>query len=58
MEDELNMRAVLAEGDVLSAEVQAMFQDDSVALHTRSAKYGKVRRGGVKALRGQVKGED
>lgn len=43
MEDELNMRAVLAEGDVVSAEVQALFQDEAVALHTRSTKYGKVR---------------
>lgn len=42
MEDELNMRTVLAEGDVVSAEVQALFQDEAVALHTRSTKYGKA----------------
>ena len=42
MEDELNMRAVLAEGDVVTAEVQALFHDEAVALHTRSTKYGKV----------------
>ena len=38
------MRGVLTEGDLLSAEVQALAAaDQSIALHTRSAKYGKVR---------------
>ena len=53
MEDELNMRAVLAEGDVVSAEVQALFQDEAVALHTRSTKYGKVRPGALPPVGGR-----
>ena len=43
IEDELNMRSVFSEGDLITAEVQSLFADHSVALHTRSAKYGKVR---------------
>lgn len=39
-EDELNMRLLFQEGDVISAEVQQLFHDGSVALQTRSAKYG------------------
>jgi len=45
VEDELNMRAVYEEGDLISAEVQALYQDGSVALHTRSMKYGKLKGG-------------
>ena len=36
------MRNVFSEGDVISAEVQSFFSDGSIALHTRSLKYGKV----------------
>eukprot|EP00200_Dunaliella_tertiolecta_P011663 CAMPEP_0202388924 /NCGR_PEP_ID=MMETSP1127-20130417/80199_1 /ASSEMBLY_ACC=CAM_ASM_000462 /TAXON_ID=3047 /ORGANISM="Dunaliella tertiolecta, Strain CCMP1320" /LENGTH=310 /DNA_ID=CAMNT_0048990517 /DNA_START=228 /DNA_END=1160 /DNA_ORIENTATION=- len=39
-EDELRMREVFREGDLLSAEVQSVQTDGSVALHTRSLKYG------------------
>ncbi len=42
-EDELNMRGLYAEGDLISAEVQSFYADGAVALHTRSLKYGKVR---------------
>lgn len=42
-EDELNMRALYGEGDLISAEVQSFYADGAVALHTRSLKYGKVR---------------
>ena len=42
IEDELNMRTVFSEGELLTAEVQSLFADHSVALHTRSAKYGQV----------------
>lgn len=42
-EDELAMRGFLQEGDLISAEVQAVFSDGAVSLHTRSLKYGKVR---------------
>lgn len=41
-EDELNMRAFFREGELISAEVQSVHADGSVALHTRSAKYGKL----------------
>ncbi|PNH10883.1 Exosome complex component RRP4 [Tetrabaena socialis] len=41
-EDELNMRAFFREAELISAEVQSVHADGSVALHTRSAKYGKL----------------
>lgn len=44
-EDELNMRSFFREGELISAEVQAVHGDGSVALHTRSAKYGKLSHG-------------
>jgi exosome complex component RRP4 len=37
------MRQYLQEGDLISAEVQSVFSDGSLSLHTRSLKYGKVR---------------
>ena len=36
------MRSVFSEGDLVTAEVQSLFADHSIALHTRSAKYGQV----------------
>jgi len=36
------MREILKEGDVISAEIQSVYNDGSLALHTRSVKYGKV----------------
>ncbi|XP_038601514.1 exosome complex component RRP4 isoform X2 [Tachyglossus aculeatus] len=44
-EDELAMRDFLQEGDLISAEVQAVFSDGAVSLHTRSLKYGKLGQG-------------
>lgn len=44
-EDELSMRRYLAEGDLISAEVQSLFNDGSLSLHTRSLKYGKLGQG-------------
>ncbi|XP_065829655.1 exosome complex component RRP4-like isoform X2 [Oscarella lobularis] len=44
-EDELMMREYFAEGDLISAEVQSLFSDGSLSLHTRSLKYGKLTRG-------------
>ncbi|GIL70270.1 hypothetical protein Vretimale_3419 [Volvox reticuliferus] len=41
-EDELNMRSFFREGELISAEIQSVHGDGSVALHTRSAKYGKL----------------
>lgn len=43
--DELNMREYLQEGDLVSAEVQSVFGDGSLSLHTRSLKYGKLGQG-------------
>ena len=41
-EDELMIRQFFIEGDLISAEVQAIHGDGSVSIHTRSVKYGKV----------------
>lgn len=41
-EDELNMRSFFREGDLVSAEVQEQWADGTVALHTRSMRYGKL----------------
>lgn len=39
------MRKYLQEGDLISAEVQNVFVDGSLSLHTRSMKYGKLSQG-------------
>jgi hypothetical protein len=39
------MREFLAEGDVVCAEVQQIFQDGALGVHTRSLKYGKLDQG-------------
>ncbi|KAM3873879.1 exosome complex component RRP4 isoform 3-T3 [Diretmus argenteus] len=44
-EDELTMREYLQEGDLISAEVQSVFSDGALLLHTRSLKYGKLGQG-------------
>jgi exosome complex component RRP4 len=44
-EDEQGMRKLLQEEDLLSAEVQNVFVDGSLSLHTRSLKYGKLSQG-------------
>merc|ERR1712212_1331899 len=44
-EDELSMRKYLQEGDLISAEVQNIYHDGSLSLHTRSLKYGKLGQG-------------
>jgi exosome complex component RRP4 len=36
------MRKYLQEGDLISAEVQKIYDDGSLSLYTRSLKYGKV----------------
>ncbi|KAL5483723.1 hypothetical protein EMCRGX_G020131 [Ephydatia muelleri] len=43
--DELQMREYFTEGDLISAEVQQVFTDGSLSLHTRSLKYGKLAQG-------------
>lgn len=44
-EDEQMMRKFLQEGDLISAEVQNVYVDGSLSLHTRSLKYGKLSQG-------------
>jgi exosome complex component RRP4 len=44
-DDELNMRSFFTEDDLITAEIQAVHQDGSVALHTRSMKYGRLGEG-------------
>lgn len=39
------MRQYLQEGDVICAEVQTIFADGSLSLHTRVMKYGKLSQG-------------
>jgi len=43
--DELQMRSFFVENDVISAEVQQIYSDGLLALHTRSLKYGKLTNG-------------
>lgn len=44
-EDQLSMRAYFSEDDLISAEVHSVFADGSLALHARSAKYGRLEGG-------------
>ena len=44
-EDELNMRSFFTEGDPISAEIQEIRGDGTIALHTRSQKFGLLRDG-------------
>jgi exosome complex component RRP4 len=39
------MRTFFEESDLLVAEVQSLFSDGSISLHTRSLRYGKLRNG-------------
>uniref|UniRef100_A0A7N0RAA6 S1 motif domain-containing protein n=1 Tax=Kalanchoe fedtschenkoi TaxID=63787 RepID=A0A7N0RAA6_KALFE len=43
--DELNMRCIFEEGDVICAEVRGFQHDGSLHLQARSQKYGKLERG-------------
>ncbi|KAK1615200.1 hypothetical protein QYE76_020717 [Lolium multiflorum] len=43
--DELNMRSIFAENDVVCAEVRGYLPDGSLELHASSQKYGKLQRG-------------
>ena len=40
--DELNMRNLFKEGDLVCAEINSKNNDNTINLHTRSQKYGKV----------------
>ena len=41
-EDQLQMRDLYNEGDVISAEVQSFFHDGAASIHARNLKYGKL----------------
>ncbi|XP_076904495.1 exosome complex component RRP4 homolog [Bidens hawaiensis] len=43
--DELNMRSIFEENDVVSAEVRETMRDGGLQLHARSEKYGKLEKG-------------
>lgn len=43
--DELNMRNIFVEHDVVCAEVRSIQHDGSLQLHARSQKYGKLEKG-------------
>ncbi|TYZ64769.1 hypothetical protein PybrP1_011807 [[Pythium] brassicae (nom. inval.)] len=44
-EDQLQMRNFFVENDLISAEIQEVRYDGSLALHTRSLRYGKLENG-------------
>lgn len=45
LEDQLQMRSLFQENDLVSAEVSSFFQHGGVAIHTRSMRYGKLQNG-------------
>jgi len=44
-EDQLQMRELYTENDLISAEIQNIGGDGAISLHTRSLKYGKLENG-------------
>jgi len=44
-EDQLQMRSLFCENDLISAEIQNVGSDGTISLHTRSLKYGKLENG-------------
>lgn len=44
-EDQMQMRTLFEEHDLISAEIQSIGADGQVSLHTRSLKYGKLENG-------------
>ena len=44
-EDQLQMRTLFQEGDLICAEIQNISGDGMISLHTRSLKYGKIENG-------------
>lgn len=43
--DELQMREYFSESDLLVSEIQTIYSDTSVSVHTRNQKYGKLKYG-------------
>ncbi|GAA93466.1 uncharacterized protein L969DRAFT_86167 [Mixia osmundae IAM 14324] len=52
--DELQMRTFFQEGDLLVAEVQALYANGEMSLHTRSLKFGKLRNGVLVRVQSQL----
>ena len=44
-EDQLQMRSLFVEGDLVSGEVQTIMSDGTVSIHARSLRYGKLENG-------------
>lgn len=44
-EDQLQMRTLFTEGDLISAEIQNISSDFTASIHSRSLKYGKLENG-------------
>ena len=44
-EDQLQMRSLFIENDLVSAEIQNIGADGLISLHTRNLKYGKLENG-------------
>lgn len=44
-QDQLQMRSLFTENDLISAEIQNISSDGTISLHTRSLKYGKLENG-------------
>lgn len=44
-EDQMQMRTLFEESDLISAEIQSIGADGQISLHTRSLKYGKLENG-------------
>jgi exosome complex component RRP4 len=53
-EDQLNMRSLFKENDLISAEVHTVHADGQVLIHARNLKYGKVRAGDDGGRKGGV----
>eukprot|EP00879_Flechtneria_rotunda_P004122 GHRR01004367.1.p1 GENE.GHRR01004367.1~~GHRR01004367.1.p1 ORF type:complete len:327 (+),score=72.26 GHRR01004367.1:123-1103(+) len=53
-EDELNMRSMFTEGDLISAEVQGRTYDGGTQLHTRSIKFGRLSGGQLVAIHAKL----
>lgn len=49
-EDQLQMRSLFTENDLISAEIQNIGSDGTISLHTRSLKYGKLENGQLVTL--------
>eukprot|EP00512_Aurantiochytrium_limacinum_P005669 CAMPEP_0171516514 /NCGR_PEP_ID=MMETSP0959-20130129/4082_1 /TAXON_ID=87120 /ORGANISM="Aurantiochytrium limacinum, Strain ATCCMYA-1381" /LENGTH=373 /DNA_ID=CAMNT_0012055239 /DNA_START=43 /DNA_END=1164 /DNA_ORIENTATION=+ len=47
LEDQLQMRQLFVENDLVSAEVSSFYQHGGMSIHTRSMRYGKLQNGQI-----------